>query len=219
MIPDMKPKVDFLSCSGIGKRYSFEWVFKDFDYSFKQGECYAIQGPNGSGKSTLLKILSGHSTPSKGTVEYSSGSAKITVGDIFSYIAFAAPYIELIDVLTVDELLVMHHGLRPFEDLEKVRATIKNLPFKNMGHKKVEELSSGMKQRLKLILAIMTRSSIILLDEPGSNMDEEGKQWFEDLLKPRIDDHIVIIASNEESDLRLAAHSIKITDYKKVRQA
>ena len=88
-----------------------------------------------------------------------------------------------------------------------------------MVRKKVEELSSGMKQRLKLILSIMSQSSVILLDEPGSNLDDDGKQWFEELLKPRIKDHIVIIASNEESDLRLAQHLIKITDYKKAKQS
>ncbi|HRN33856.1 MAG TPA: ABC transporter ATP-binding protein [Saprospiraceae bacterium] len=214
----MIPKVEVITCKEIGKRYSYEWVLRDFDFQFKKGECYAIRGPNGSGKSTLLKILSGYSTPSKGKICYSSGNTDIPTSDIYRHIAFSAPYIELIDILTVDELLDMHHGLRPFINLDTVRETIKNLPFKNMVRKKVEELSSGMKQRLKLILSIMSQSSVILLDEPGSNLDDDGKQWFEELLKPRIKDHIVIIASNEESDLRLAQHLIKITDYKKAKQ-
>jgi len=210
-------KIDTIDCSNVGKRYMFEWVIRSFDYSFRSGQCYAIKGPNGSGKSTLLKMLSGHATPSQGSIIFGNNSKVIPISDVFNYVTYAAPYIELIDELTVNELIHLHHGLRPVDNLIEVVDLIASLPFKGMLDKKIGELSSGMKQRIKLILAIKTNTSIILLDEPGTNLDDVGKRWFEELLRPKIYDHIVIIASNDESDLSLANHSLLVTDYKEKR--
>ncbi|MBK9025283.1 MAG: ATP-binding cassette domain-containing protein [Saprospiraceae bacterium] len=91
---------------------------------------------------------------------------------------------------------------------------LKDLPFKGLVQKRIGELSSGMRQRIKLLLAIMTDTSVILLDEPGSNLDEQGKGWFEDLLKSQMSGKITIIASNEAEDLKLAQSQINIADYK-----
>ncbi|MCO6460318.1 MAG: ATP-binding cassette domain-containing protein [Saprospiraceae bacterium] len=209
--------IDRIECEAIGKRYMYEWVIRDFDFTFRTGECYAIKGPNGSGKSTLLKILSGHATPSAGTIRFMSSGKSLPVSDIYNQITYTAPYIDLIEELTVKELLKLHDGLRSLDNPAEVHHCIESLPFKNMMGKKIGELSSGMKQRIKLILAIHTRTSIILLDEPGTNLDEEGKQWFENLLRPKLTDHIVIIASNEESDLNLTGPSLLVTDYKTKR--
>ena len=210
-------KIDTIDCANVGKRYMYEWVIRGFDYSFRTGQCYAIKGPNGSGKSTLLKMLSGHATPSHGSIKFISKGKECPVSDVFNYITYTAPYIELLDELTVNELIHLHHGLRPVDNLTEVIDLVTSLPFKSMLDKKIGELSSGMKQRIKLILAIKTNTSIILLDEPGTNLDDEGKRWFEELLRPKLDDHIVIIASNEESDLALSNHSLLVTDYKEKR--
>jgi len=208
--------IDEIVCSGIGKRYLFEWVIKGFDYHFHRGQCYGITGPNGSGKSTLLKMLSGHASPTAGSISFKNNENVIPITEVFGHITYAAPYIELIEVMTVRELLYFHHGLRPLINLSETEEEIKGLPFRNMLDKKIEELSSGMKQRIKLILTLMTRTSVVLLDEPGTNLDEAGKRWFEDLLSAHMQDRIVIIASNEKDDLRLASRTLSTTDFKPV---
>ena len=71
-----------------------------------------------------------------------------------------------------------------------------------------------MKQRIKLILALLARASIVLLDEPGSNLDASGKDWFEQLLLRNKSNKIIIIASNEEDDLRQATEFVYLSDYK-----
>jgi len=208
--------IDEITCQAVGKRYLFEWVIKDFNFTFLKGNCYGIKGPNGSGKSTLLKMLSGHSTPSKGLIDFKANNSTVHVSEVYKSVTFTAPYIEVIEEMTVRELLEFHHGLRPLESLSDAETVLIALPFKGLMDKRIGELSSGMKQRIKLLLTIMTRTSIILLDEPGSNLDEAGKIWFEELLRNHMKDKIVIIASNEADDLRLAAEILSMENYKKI---
>ncbi len=214
MSNDSSPVVDTIVCADVSKRYLYEWVLRKFSYSFKLNYCYGIKGPNGSGKSTLLKLLCGHATPSKGQITYYALHQVINVSEIFGHVTFAAPYIELIDEMTVTELLIFHHSLRPFVNFNSTRDEVAALPFKGLMDKRVGELSSGMKQRIKLLLAITTRTNIILLDEPGSNLDAEGKMWFENLLKQYRSGKIVIIASNDNEDLIMIDEFIDLLDYK-----
>ena len=210
----MTPALDSIVCSNISKRYMYEWVIRDFSFTFDINKCYGVRGPNGSGKSTLIRILSGFSTPSKGNITFSSRGKKIHISDVFVHVTIAAPYIELIDEMSVLELLHFHHGLRPFVELAHAIQEVRDLPFKGILDKRVLELSSGMKQRIKLLLALLTKASVVLLDEPGSNLDIAGKNWFEALLVKYKHNKIVIIASNEEDDLTQAAEFIYLPDYK-----
>ena len=58
----------FIKLENVGKRYRYEWIFKNVNEHFESGNAYAILGPNGVGKSTLMKILSGYLSPSKGKI-------------------------------------------------------------------------------------------------------------------------------------------------------
>ena len=214
MSGDAGHSLEKVTCTGVSKRYLYEWVIRDFNHTFLSDHCYGIKGPNGSGKSTLLKLLSGQSTPSKGQILFQSMSGSIHITEVFQQVSFAAPYIELIDEMTVEELLKFHHSLRPFEDPDITKNEALSFPFRGLMDKRIGELSSGMKQRIKLLLAITTRSRLILLDEPGSNLDTEGKKWYEDLLVRYMANKIVIIASNENEDLKMAKTFISLEDYK-----
>ncbi len=214
-MPDIKRyPIDLIACNNISKRYMYEKVLIDFIYTFEIDKCYGLRGPNGSGKSTLIKILSGFSTPSKGSILFSVKGHPVNISDVFAQVTIAAPYIELIDEMTVDELLHFHHGLRPFYSYDLAVNEVKQLPFKGILSKRISELSSGMKQRIKLILALLARASIVLLDEPGSNLDASGKDWFEQLLLRNKSNKIIIIASNEEDDRRKATEVVYLSDYK-----
>ena len=85
----------------VGKRYRMEWILRGVSLQFEAGKRYAITGPNGSGKSTLLKILSGHLTPSKGKVLYSYQNKALDNANVYRHLAYAAPYIELIEELSL----------------------------------------------------------------------------------------------------------------------
>lgn len=208
-----------ISLQQVGKRYRFEWIFKNIDYHIQSGECHAILGMNGSGKSTLMKILSGHLTPSKGQVSFEQNGEVIHNNKIYSHISYAAPYIELIEELTLKEAIKFHQKFKPFiqdvtnNDILEIIA----LP-KSANHKEIRFFSSGMKQRVKLALAMLGSSTLILLDEPTTNLDTQGMDWYLQLVKEHLNGRTIVVASNEERDYTFCNHSLNILDYKPKRK-
>jgi ABC-type multidrug transport system ATPase subunit len=199
----------------LGKRYLRDWIFRGFSYRFEQGNTYAILGANGSGKSTLLKVLSGHLTPAKGTLLFNNSGTLLSRESVFQDISYAAPYIELIEELTLEEAVGFHINLKPLSpgfDTDKI---IGMLGLSKARHKEIRYFSSGMKQRLKLILALASNSSVVLLDEPSTNLDLQGIDWYKKLVQDLTGDKLVIIASNDPHDLELCKSQINIMDYKK----
>jgi len=202
------------------KRYNYQVIFKNIDYTFEDGSTYAVLGPNGSGKSTLLKVLSGFLTPSKGSVNYhkkntqNTQNTQIENSEVYNQINYAAPYIQLIEDFTLDELLQFHFTFR------KLLASINLEEFKNILQlKKVKgkflnEYSSGMKQRVKLALALLTDSNIVLLDEPLTNLDEAGAKWYNHLVEQYLNNRLLIVASNRLDEYVFCKEQLNILDYK-----
>jgi len=202
-----------INLNKIGKRYRFEWIFKNLTYHFQKNEQYAILGANGSGKSTLLKILSGHLTPSKGNITFDH-QGPIDIDDLYKQISYAAPYTDLIEELTLKEMLAFHQKFKPFLQSFSAKDI---LELTGLGHSKNKPLSffsSGMKQRVKLALAICSAGSLILLDEPTTNLDKQGVSWYRGLIKDFAGHRTLIIASNIEQDYDFCAHQLNIMEYK-----
>src|SRR5438105_4977435 len=109
-----------ISVSDAGKRYNRDWIFRHLTYTFHTGTSYAITGPNGSGKSTLLQAVGGALALSEGKLEYrfSVGRGSLaghaadnepqTTGNEYLHISIAAPYLEVIEEMTVTEFLQFH---------------------------------------------------------------------------------------------------------------
>lgn len=199
----------------VGKRYRYEWIFRDVDFTFEAGKKYAILGPNGSGKSTLLKVLSGHLTPSKGKVDFLFTGKKMEVDSLYREISYAAPYIELIEEYTLTEAILFHQKFKSFLHQLSVKDLIGILGFEKSKDKPIRYFSSGMKQRLKLVLAICSDSPMLLLDEPTTNLDYQGMAWYRDLIQKYGQNRTTIIASNVEADYDFCEGQLNILDYKK----
>jgi len=198
----------------VGKRYRREWILRGIDYTFLPGGRYAITGPNGSGKSTLLRILSGHLTPSKGQVLFSHQEQHIKVEAVYAHLAFAAPYIELIEEFSLLECLEFHQKFRPLLAGLDTTELLNLLGLKRATHLPVAHFSSGMKQRLKLALACCSQADYILLDEPTTNLDDKGADWYQMLLRDFVGDRLLLIASNVAADYRCCEDTFSILDYK-----
>ena len=208
----MEMEVSFLN---VGKRYRYEWIFRNVEFTFEAGKKYAILGPNGSGKSTLLKILAGHLSPSKGKVDFSFQGKKIDEDAVYKYISYAAPYIELIEEFTLTEAIHFHQKFKPFLNQLTPTDLIEILGFEKSKNKPVRYFSSGMKQRLKLVLSICSDASLLLLDEPTTNLDNQGMEWYRALVQKYAGDRLLIIASNVEADYDFCDTTLNILDYKK----
>lgn len=203
-----------IQLENISKRYGFEWIFKQITYQFIAGEKYVIVGPNGSGKSTLLKIISGGAIPTSGKIDYSIKHKRVTdEQDAAKEIAFAAPYISLLDDFTLEEMYLFHASFK------KMKVASKDEFFEvsqltQHKHKYIKNFSSGMKQRLKLSLTFLTDSETLLLDEPTSNFDTKAIDWYLQLIENYTDERLVIIGSNQAYEYAFCKEQLNILDYK-----
>ncbi|MCW3125447.1 MAG: transporter ATP-binding protein [Bacteroidetes bacterium] len=185
----------------VSKKYGSQWIFRGVSASFESGGIYAITGANGSGKSTLLKIVSGIITPNEGKVTYAANSAAIPVEDIYKYLSYSAPYLDLPEELTIAEMIAFHAGMK---SLHGITATELLKVIDIPAGKEIRDCSSGMKQRVKFALAYYTQSDILLLDEPTANMDHHWRDWTLSLVRADAQKRIIIICSNEEYEYDFA---------------
>lgn len=198
----------------VSKRYRFDWIFKGIGYQFVEGSRVAVTGPNGSGKSTLMKVLSGHLSPSKGTVSFIADGKKLGADDVYRHVSYAAPYIELIEEFTLAEAIDFHQKFKPLLPGLRTADLIELLAFPKAKDKQVRHFSSGMKQRLKLALAACSASSLVLLDEPTTNLDAQGVGWYLALMERFIGERTVVVASNVPEDYGFCTAVIDILRYK-----
>lgn len=205
--------------NGVAKKFQHKWIFRDINATLNRGDVVSVTGNNGSGKSTFLKILSGHLSPNKGDVTYfDRNSKKIDRDNIYQHLTFAAPYINLMSRLNLKENIDLYLRFKSLQKGLDTDALIDLMQLKHAAHKELRFYSSGMQQRVKLGLAIATDSSILILDEPTTNLDKEGMAWYTSNLKQFSQDRLIVIASNEERDFELCNRSISILDFKKKKQ-
>jgi ABC-type multidrug transport system ATPase subunit len=198
----------------IGRRFNREWIFRNVNYVFETGTSYAILGPNGSGKSTLLQVISGNLTSSEGVISYSKEDRTIEVEDAFHELSLAAPYLELIEELSLSEHIDFHFQFKKYRNGYNKEELISLLGLNSSEHKAIKNFSSGMKQRVKLALAFCSDTSILLLDEPTSNLDQQGVEWYLSLVQQFSANRLVIVCSNQEQEYAFCNYQIRVTDYK-----
>ncbi|MBD1393728.1 ABC transporter ATP-binding protein [Mucilaginibacter glaciei] len=203
-----------ITLDNIGRRFNREWIFKGITYTFNQHGSYAILGPNGSGKSTLLQVLNGSLVQSAGKLSYLMDGKNIEPEDIFNYLSLAAPYLELIEEFTLNEMVDFHFKFKTYKAGINKAALTDILNLKGSGDKMIRYFSSGMKQRLKLALAFCADTPMLMLDEPTSNLDNQGIDWYLNLVEKFSADRLTIISSNQEHEYSFCKEQLRIADYK-----
>lgn len=205
---------DGISAKNLSKRFNREWIFRDINFSFGGHNIIAVTGPNGSGKSTLLQVLSGYIPPSAGTITYEVSGKPVASDEVFQHISFAAPYMDLIEEFTLLEHLKLHFRLKRIRYNLSVDELIRRMYLEGARDKYISNFSSGMKQRLKLALAFYTDARIIMLDEPGTNLDSRAFDWYLSELARARENALIIIASNNEKEYPGARYILKMEEYK-----
>ncbi|MDQ3072974.1 MAG: ATP-binding cassette domain-containing protein [Bacteroidota bacterium] len=195
-----------------GIRFGNSWVARNITYTFKQGCTYALLGNNGSGKSSLLQLIAGNHTPTEGQVEFEDNGKKIPPERFFKSISLVAPYLSLPEELTVSELLNFHsHFKKSFFSAKEITEFIW---LDKDRSKEIRQLSSGMKQRLKLGLGFFYHSSVLLFDEPITHLDSKGIEWYEGLIEKYTYGRTIIVASNQHREYGFCAEIIDLESYK-----
>ena len=205
-----------INLNKVGKRYHLDWIFRNIDFEFRSGEPCVIVGPNGSGKSTLLQIVSGLVIPNEGAIVYEMDDKIIPVEHIFRHFSIATPYLELIEDFTLAEIIEFHFKFKKFLGSNAVvEEVIDIIDLHKSKNKHLKYYSSGMKQRVKLALAILSDTPILLLDEPTSNLDKKGMEWYRGLIEKYAMNRLVIVCSNNQSvEFDFCQQKIDIADFK-----
>lgn len=203
-----------ITLENIGRRFNRDWIFKGVDYTFVSGKIYAVLGPNGSGKSTLLQVLNGSLSPSAGKINYFFEEKSVEIDDVYQHLSLAAPYLELIEEFTLSEMIDFHFKFKPYVTGVNKNEIIALLAMESSKNKLIKYFSSGMKQRLKLAIAFCSDTPMLMLDEPTSNLDAQGVDWYLSLVQKFASNRLTIICSNQLHEYSFRDEELIITDFK-----
>lgn len=210
-----------ISLTDAGKRFNRDWIFRHLSYEFSTGQSYAITGPNGSGKSTLLQVLSGAMQASEGNCQWSMVNlpagrqgGHLENENVFNHISICAPYLEVVEEMTIKEFLEFHHHFKPFLSPVTPEKIISILGLENAVNKQIRYYSSGMKQRVKLGQAIFSDTPVVLLDEPCTNLDASGMELYNRLINEYCKKRMVIVSSNDHHEYEFCNEKLNIMNWK-----
>jgi ABC-type multidrug transport system ATPase subunit len=202
-----------LSADNIAKNYGKKRVLNGISFRH-QATVLGIAGSNGSGKSTLLKIISGLLKPTSGMIQWKINNDTLPPKAIIPHIGFSAPYIQLYEELTVKENLRFLVELQKNSAIEDINDLMSRFEIKKLQYTLYGNLSTGQQQRVKLASAVIKNPSILIMDEPGSNLDLKGKSLIKNLVQTfRDNGKMVIIASNLQDELNLCDHTIDLNNF------
>jgi ABC-type multidrug transport system ATPase subunit len=209
----LKTALMTIRLSDAGKRFNRDWIFRHINLEFNNGNAYAVTGSNGSGKSTFLQALAGMLDFSEGNILYENHGKDIPKEKFFAHYSFCAPYLELIEEMTVGEFLEFHHAFKPLQKIS-IENIIEEIGLTTAARKQMRYYSSGMKQRVKLAQAVFSDTPVLLLDEPCSNLDAAGIELYHHLISTYAKGKLIIVSSNDPVEYSFCKMVISVMDYK-----
>jgi heme exporter protein A len=204
-----------LTLQDVTKIFGRRLIFDKINHEFNSGSVYGLAGKNGSGKSTLAKIIAGILSPTRGKVLHKLGNEIIIPENLHDHLGFVSPYLVLYDEFTAGENLFHFSRIRGYTaDSEKIKYWLDKFNLYDRRDDLLKGFSSGMKQRMKIIFALIHEPQLIIFDEPTSNLDNEGKDKVYEIITELGKENLVIVASNENSDLELCGNILQVEEFK-----
>ena len=204
-----------IKVENIGKKFIQEWIIRRASFVLEEGQQYVFVGPNGSGKSTLLQLITGMTPATEGTIKYTPKNGKnIDVEEWYKYLVIAAPYLELIEEFTLRELVDFHKQFKPLKNNISSAEFEDYIQLAHAKGKVIRHFSSGMKQRVKLGLAFLSDVPVIFLDEPTTNLDVTGINWYLDNVTKATENQLVLLGSNVKQEYEFCKNIISVSAFK-----
>ncbi len=199
-----------------GKKFGREWIFRHVDLDIKPTDKIVILGLNGSGKSTLLQAITGYLALNEGSVTFYDNQQKLEEEHVYKLISLASPYLELVEDFTLQEQIEHAHIYKPFLTHLSINQVIELSGLSAHKNKFIKLFSSGMRQRLKLTLAILADAPILFLDEPTTNLDATVIDWYKLMIATYAMHKTIIVCSNSIKDEYIFCNRIiTMEDFKK----
>ena len=201
-----------LTANGITKEFNRRTIFRDVSLSLSQGDSLAITGRNGSGKSTLVKVIAGLLSATHGKVEFSVDGEPLDLENLRYHIGLVTPYLQLYDEFSGSENLELLSQIRSDVGVDRERIQ-QILAYVGLWERKsdfVRTYSSGMKQRLKYAFAVLHRPSLLILDEPTSNLDDDGISMVKRFVDDQKKSGILIVATNDAVEAGWCSSNVEL---------
>lgn len=168
-----------LQVNGLTRNYGQHQAVKQISFQIERGKCIAIIGPNGAGKTTTLQMLAGLLTPTSGTIHFPGSKKK----DNRQLIGFLPQHPSFFPWMTAKEFLQFAGRLSHLTKSQltvKIDETLEFVRLLDVKNRRIGGFSGGMKQRLGLAQALLHDPELLILDEPVSALDPNGRR---DVLK------------------------------------
>jgi heme exporter protein A len=201
-----------LTATGISKEFSRRTIFRDVSISLSQGDSLAITGRNGSGKSTLVKVVAGLLSAPRGKVEYAVDAKPLAIENLRHHIGFVSPYLQLYDEFSGGENLELLSKIRSDVGIDsgRIQEVLATVGLWERRSDDVRTYSSGMKQRLKYAFAVLHRPSLLILDEPTSNLDHDGIAMVKKVVDEQKNQGVLIVATNDADEAGWCSANIEL---------
>ncbi len=211
MAPAVASAALAVEAQGLEHLYTGRRGLPAVSFSLSAPGAVAVTGANGSGKSTLLRLLAGLLRPTAGRSSVRVAGRDVAPAERRCVLGFVSPELAFYDELTCLENLAFAAEARGGRGpRDAARTALARVGLEARADDRVTALSSGMKQRLRLAFAVLHRPALLLLDEPGSHMDDEGRRLVERLAAEEGRRGLVVIATNDEREWTLAERRIEL---------
>ena len=199
-----------ISVTDAGKRFNREWIFRNLSLELHSNQHYAITGHNGSGKSTFLQCIAGSLYTTEGKITFTLNGKLLEPEVVYKQLSICAPYLELIEEMTPTEFLSYHASFKPFIKGWNATSIIEEIGLAKAKQKQIRYFSSGMKQRVKLAQAFFSDTPVLLLDEPCTNLDQQGIDLYKQLISSLCSNRLVMISSNDATEYSSCTEFIRM---------
>ena len=208
---DGKKGKNMLEIKNLQKGYNDHPVIHDFNIHVHRGEIHGLIGSNGAGKTTLLKCATGIYKPAGGTVQY-DGQDIYDNPKVKQKVAYVSEQLDFINIYTVSGIGKYYRNFYDTFSMETFQELVKRFginPKKNIG-----TLSKGQRAKLNFSLAIAQQPEYMIMDEPESGMDAEGKALLRDILIEEVDRGQigVLFSSHDLADVERMCDSVTMME-------
>lgn len=203
-----------LKTSNLSKLFKDKAAVEDVSINVKKGEIYGLLGPNGAGKTTMMRLITNLIKPTVGEIEIFGEKLTNKSYEIFKRMGAIIEYPVFYDKLNARENLELHLEYMGYYDKSAIDKAFKLVELENTGDKKVKDFSLGMKQRLGIARAIVTRPELLILDEPINGLDPVGIKKVRELLKMLSREYgmTILISSHILGEMEKIADTVGIID-------
>lgn len=206
----IRPRVE-LHVRDLARTFNRRPVLERLSFTARAGEVLAVTGPNGAGKSTLLRIVAGLLRPSRGELRWVSAGGSENVEDRRPVIGYLAPDLNPYDELTAAENLALLGRIRGGRPAElRVRERLAAVGLDAERTDPAGSLSSGQRQRLRLALALLGDPDVLVLDEPGNGLDDDGRRLLAACLESARGRGPVLLATNDPEEMKLGDRELRL---------